>query len=144
MVCRGGDKKKKKVKISMALKMLRLKRWAIKKLGGYTQGELLLAKQQGVILERNRQARELVKPPTLEVTHYDITRLRAKAQVSDIIAIDIGPKDLEKMVRYQLASNLAKQLESQLELCQTNDPRYPGSIIFETELRVASKRGDEK
>ena len=141
MVCRG-EGKLKKVKISIALKMLRLKRWAIKKLGGYTQGELLLAKQQGIILERNRRARELVKPPTLEVTHYDITRLRARAQVSDMIAIDLSKKDLDRMVRHQLATELISQLESQLELWQTSDPRYPGSIIFETELRVASKRGD--
>lgn len=133
-----------KVKLSIALKMIRLKRWVIKKLGGYTRGELLLAKQQGVILARHREAMSLVKPPQLEVTHYDISKIKAKTMVSDVMAIDIGPKDLEKMVRYQLTTNLAKQLESQLELWQTSDPRYPGSIIFETELRVASKRGDEK
>lgn len=133
-----------KVKLSIALKMLRLKRWAIKKLGGYTQGELLLAKQQGVILERNRQARELVKPPTLEVTHYDITRLRAKAQVSDIMAIDLSKKDLDRMVRHQLATELISQLESELDVQQSRHPLYPVSIIFETELRIANKRGDEK
>lgn len=141
MVCRGGGKLKK-VKISMALKMLKLKRWAIKKLGGYTQGELLLAKQQGVILERSRQARELVKPPTLEVTHYDITRLRARAQVSDIIAIDLSKKDLDRMVRHQLATELISQLEPKLDVWQSRHPLYPGSIIFDTELRIASKRSD--
>lgn len=138
MVHRGGYELNK-AKLSIGLKLIKLKRWIIKRLGGYTQGELLLAKQQGVILERDRQVRELVKPPTLETTHYDITKLGAKASVSDIMAIDLSKKDLDRMVRHQLATELISQLESELDVQQSRHPLYPGSIVFDTELRIMNK-----
>ncbi len=105
--------------------MNKFKLWLIKKLGGYAPNEY----------ENLRMRYATQYQHNIECSYQPVVTVRSIYVMNDNIINDLVPEDLENMIRYKLAKDIARQIEPDLKIKSTQSSILP-CTTFTTSIKI--------
>lgn len=106
--------------------MNKFKLWLIKKLGGYTPNEYKAVKIKYAVDQEYKHV----------CYSRPIVTIKSSYVMNGNIINDLAPDDLENMVRYKLAKDIARQIEPDLKIKSTQSNILP-CTTFTTSITIA-------
>lgn len=108
--------------------MNKFKLWLIKKLGGYTPNEYKVVKIRYALDQEYKHV----------CYSRPIVTIKSSYVMNGNIINDLAPDDLENMIRYKLAKDIARQIEPDLKIKSIQSDLVPHTT-FTTSIKIAKE-----